>query len=125
MMPEVSGEIYPKQNYNSIQPADFLPSVMVEEGVEHVQPAASVENNQNATSQETEDSLLLLLESIDDELRRAKSQVRSYQEMALKYQSNNELLNKLNEESSFFQKQYDEFSAKKDQVLRKLKSFRN
>lgn len=124
-MPETSGEIYHKQNQDFSHSADFLPSIMVEEGIEHEQHAASVENNQSAISQESEDSLLLLLESVDDELRRAKSQVRSYQEMALKYQSNSELLNKLNEESRFFQDQYNKLSAKKDQVLRKLKSIRN
>jgi hypothetical protein len=76
-------------------------------------------------SQENEDSLLVMLEVVDDELKRAKTRLRSAQETALKYAGNNEILVKLNDESKFFQRQFDELVAKKDVILGKIKQLRN
>lgn len=124
MTPEISGEIHSKQNSRINQSTDALPSIMVEEGLGHEQGASVADYSQDVVSQETEDSLLLVLEAVDDELRQAKTRLRSAQELALKYQSQTDVLNKLNEESKFFQGRYDQLIAKKDEVLAKLKKLR-
>jgi hypothetical protein len=124
MTPEISGEIHSEQNSRINQSADVLPSIIVEEGLGHEQANSVAEYSQDVVSQETEDSLLLVLEAVDDELRQAKTRLRSAQELALKYQSQSDVFSKLNEESKFFQGRYDQLVAKKDQVLAKLKKFK-
>lgn len=126
MMSEISGEINPRQNKNQRSFSEILPSVIVEEGVSHesVDRDVSIVGD-DSLSQENEDSLLVMLEVVDDELKRAKTRLRSAQETALKYAGNNEILVKLNDESKFFQRQFDELVAKKDVILGKIKQLRN
>lgn len=125
-MSEISGEINPRQNKNQRSFSEILPSVIVEEGVSHesVDRDVSIVGD-DSLSQENEDSLLVMLEVVDDELKRAKTRLRSAQETALKYAGNNEILVKLNDESKFFQRQFDELVAKKDVILGKIKQLRN
>jgi|GEM_PF-6535123 hypothetical protein len=126
MMSEISGEINPRQNKNQRSFSETLPSVIVEEGVSHESADRDVSIvGDDSLSQENEDSLLVMLEVVDDELKRAKTRLRSAQETALKYAGNNEILVKLNDESKFFQRQFDELVAKKDVILGKIKQLRN
>jgi len=125
-MSEISGEINPRQNKNQRSFSETLPSVIVEEGVSHESADRDVSIvGDDSLSQENEDSLLVMLEVVDDELKRAKTRLRSAQETALKYAGNNEILVKLNDESKFFQRQFDELVAKKDVILGKIKQLRN
>lgn len=124
-MSHISGEIQPKNKHEEAL-FETLPSVIVDDEIEH----ESVEGNSTATnndslSQETEDSLLVMLEAVDDELKRVKTRLRSTQETAIKYSANSDILAKLNEESKFFQRQFDELVAKKDVILAKIKQFRS
>lgn len=124
-MSHISGEILPRNKHEDAL-FETLPSVIIEDDVEH----ESVEGNSvaidsDSLSEETEGSLLVMLEAVDDELKRVKTRLRSTQETAIKYSANNEILAKLNEESKFFQRQFDELLAKKDVILAKIRQLRS
>lgn len=127
-MSHISGEIQPKIQPNQRKEPLFetLPSVIVEEGVKHeFTEGGSITADNDSLSQETEDSLFVMLEAVDDELKRVKTRLRSTQEAAIKYAANSEVVAKLNEESKFFQRQFDELVAKKDVISAKIKQFRS
>lgn len=123
-MNQISGEIYPKSKQDRLQ-AEVLPSVIIEAETEHERVADAVSTEAaDILSQETEDSLLVMLEAVDDELKRVKTRLRSVQETVVKYATNDEIVIKLNEESKFFQRQFDELVAKKDEILGKIKQLK-
>ena len=126
---EIAGEIHPKSNTAKSRELEALPSVIIQAGIEYTQEGKSVNSNDLNTEtlsgvEEDESSLQDMLESIDSELRGAKTKVRSYQEMALKHQSNTEIFAKLNTESRFYQDKYDDLIRRREAAVDKLKILR-
>ncbi len=125
---EIAGEIRRPTQPVQAKELEALPSVIIQAGLEHSQGEKTVDNKESnldiSLHKEDEGSLQDMLESIDAELRSAKTQVRSYQEMALKHQSNPAILSNLDRESKFYQDKYDNLIQKRDTVVKRLRVLR-